>query len=196
MKRAFDILVSITALLILAPFFILISVSVFIVLGFPVIFSQLRPGLDSRPFRMYKFRTMTNEKDIDGKLLPNEKRITRFGRFLRATSLDEIPEFINVLKGEMSVVGPRPLLMDYVPLFNSMQNMRHSVKPGITGWAQVNGRNSITWEERFRLDVWYVKNHNICLDIKILWLTILRVFRREGVHHGQEQFMPRFKGND
>jgi len=195
MNRAFDILFSLTAILMLVPLFFLISISVLFFLGFPVIFSQLRPGLDSKPFRMYKFRTMTNERDINGKLLPSDKRLTRFGRFLRATSLDEIPEFINVLKGEMSVVGPRPLLMDYLPLFNSAQNKRHSVKPGITGWAQVNGRNALTWDEKFELDIWYVHNKCFILDLKIILMTLMKILKREGINHGDSIAMPRFTGS-
>jgi len=168
---------------------------VLIFIGRPVIFTQIRPGKDRRPFKMYKFRTMTNEVDSAGILLPNEKRMTKFGSFLRHTSLDEIPEFFNVLKGEMSIVGPRPLLMDYLMLFDDFQNRRHEVLPGITGWAQINGRNAITWDERFKLDIWYVDNHNLLLDIKIIWVTVIKIFKREGINNKGEIAMPRFEGN-
>src|SRR5690625_251808 len=163
-------------------------------MGKPVIFKQKRPGLYGRPFYIYKFRTMTNEVDQDGDLLPNHQRITKLGNILRKLSLDELPQLFNVLKGDLSLVGPRPLLMEYLPLYNKEQARRHEVKPGITGWAQVNGRNAITWEERFKLDVWYVDNQTIKLDIKILFMTILKVLKSEGVNQSASVTMDKFKG--
>lgn len=192
MKRIMDILVSLIGLILISPLLIIISAIIVVKLGRPVFFTQDRPGLNARPFKMIKFRTMTNETDEEGHLLPNEKRMTSFGNFLRSTSLDELPELINVLKGEMSLVGPRPLLMDYIPFFTDEQNRRHRVKPGITGWAQVNGRNAIGWDEKLKLDVWYIDNQSVCLDLKILWLTILKVFKREGITHEGHAGMPRF----
>jgi len=164
-------------------------------MGRPVFFKQLRPGMNGKPFVIYKFRTMLDLKDKDGNLLPDEKRITAIGRFLRSTTLDELPEFWNVLKGDMSLVGPRPLLMEYLPRYTPEQARRHNVKPGMTGWAQVNGRNAITWEEKFKLDVWYVDNWNIPLDLKIIFLTILKVFKREGVSAEGYATMPEFVGS-
>ncbi len=181
MKRIFDILISFIILLIALPFTIIIAVAILIFLGAPVIFSQVRPGKNCKPFRMLKFRSMTNEKDENGELLPNEKRHTKFGKFLRSTSLDELPGFINVLKGDMSIVGPRPLKMEYIKLYKNDQIIRHEVKPGITGWAQVNGRNVITFTERFKMDVWYVKNRSFLLDLKILWQTFYKVIKRENI---------------
>ncbi len=163
-------------------------------MGAPVLFRQTRPGLRGKPFIMYKFRTMTDERDPQGNLLPDEQRLTRLGRFLRSTSLDELPELINVLKGDMSLVGPRPLLMKYLDRYTPEQFRRHEVKPGITGWAQVNGRNALTWEEKFKLDVWYVDNWNLWLDFKILLMTLVKVFRREGIGHGSQATMPEFRG--
>lgn len=163
--------------------------------GSPVIFKQKRPGLHGKPFYIYKFRTMTNERDKSGNLLPNHLRITKLGKFLRKTSLDEIPQLFNVLKGDISLVGPRPLLMDYLELYSSEQARRHDVRPGITGWAQVNGRNAITWEEKFKLDVWYVDNQSFWLDIKIIFLTVLKVIRSEGVNKNEQVTMERFTGN-
>ncbi len=195
MKRVFDVIVSFILLLLTIPLLILIGLIIFVRHGRPVLFSQVRPGKDCKPFRMYKFRTMTNETDEAGNLLPNEHRMTPLGKFLRHSSLDELPELYNVLKGDMSLVGPRPLLMDYVPLFNKFQIRRHDVKPGITGWAQVNGRNSISWEEKFELDIWYVEHRNFLLDLKILWLTFLKTLRREGISHEGDVAMPRFKGS-
>jgi lipopolysaccharide/colanic/teichoic acid biosynthesis glycosyltransferase len=160
-----------------------------------VFFRQLRPGLYGQPFEMVKFRTMTSEHGQDGKLLPDVQRLTVFGRVLRATSLDEIPELWNVLKGDMSLVGPRPLLMEYLPLYTPQQARRHEVRPGITGWAQVNGRNAISWEDKFALDVWYVDNRNLWLDIKILWLTVKKVLVREGISASGEATMPKFAGS-
>lgn len=155
---------------------------------------QVRPGKNGKPFIMIKFRTMTNEMDESGNLLPNERRLTKFGEWLRSTSLDELPELFNVLKGDMSLVGPRPLLMEYIPLYNDFQKRRMEVKPGITGWAQINGRNALTWEEKFELDVWYVDNRTFWLDIRILFLTLYKVIKREGIAHNNDVAMPRFRG--
>ena len=170
--------------------------SVVIRIGRPIFFKQKRPGLKGEPFTFYKFRTMTNCEDGNGNLLPDKDRLTSFGKLLRKTSLDELPSLWNVLKGDMSLVGPRPLLMEYLPLYSIEQMRRHEVKPGITGWAQINGRNSISWEEKFKLDVWYVENQSIWLDFKIILLTIWKVLKREGISHGSEATMPKFKGND
>lgn len=164
-------------------------------LGAPVFFTQVRPGLNGKPFRMVKFRTMTDAKDADGNLLPDDVRLTKFGQFIRSTSLDELPELWNVLKGEMSLVGPRPLLMEYLPLYSEEQARRHEIRPGITGWAQVNGRNAISWEDRFKLDVWYVDHQNFLLDCKIGLLTIAKVFVREGISAQGEATMSKFTGN-
>ena len=194
-KRIFDILISFFAIIILSPFLILISLSVLIKFGTPVFFTQIRPGYKGKPFRIIKFRTMTNEKDKNGELLAEELRITPFGLWLRSTSLDELPELFNVLKGEMSLVGPRPLLMEYLPLYNSYQKKRMDFKPGITGWAQVNGRNAIGWPEKFKMDIWYVENQSFWLDIKIIFLTLRKVISREGISHENEVSMPKFKGN-
>jgi lipopolysaccharide/colanic/teichoic acid biosynthesis glycosyltransferase len=195
MKRVFDILIaSILLILLLLPLFVLAAVIRF-KLGAPILFSQIRPGLNGRPFKLYKFRTMTNALDADGKLLTDEDRLTPFGQLLRRTSLDELPELWNVLKGDMSLVGPRPLLMEYLPLYTQEQSRRHEVRPGITGWAQVNGRNLLSWDERFILDVWYVDHHSILLDIKILFITSKKVLKREGISAKGEATMPKFKGS-
>ena len=164
-------------------------------LGGPVLFRQIRPGLHGRPFMMIKFRTMTDERGADGELLPDAQRLTPFGRFLRLTSLDELPELWNVLRGDMSLVGPRPLLMEYLPLYSPEQARRHELRPGITGWAQVNGRNALSWEERFKLDVWYVDHRSLWLDLRILWLTVRKVIMREGISAQGEATMSRFTGN-
>jgi len=164
-------------------------------LGSPIFFTQTRPGLDGKAFNMVKFRTMTDERDEHGKLLPDEQRRTRFGNMLRSTSLDELPELWNVLKGEMSLVGPRPLLMEYLPLYNKQQARRHEVRPGVTGWAQVNGRNAISWEQKFEYDIWYVENKNIFLDIKILWLTVKKVIIRDGINASENTIMDKFLGS-
>lgn len=164
-------------------------------MGAPVLFRQLRPGLAGKPFEMLKFRTMNDAVDTRSELRPDSERITRFGHFLRSTSLDELPEFWNVLKGDMSLVGPRPLLMEYLPRYTAEQARRHEVRPGITGWAQVNGRNAISWNQKFALDVWYVDNQSAWLDIKILWLTAKKVIAREGISAGGEPTMPKFMGN-
>lgn len=174
----------------------MISLVILRKLGFPFFFTQVRPGLHGKSFRMVKFRTMTDEHDASGALLSDAQRLTPFGRFLRASSLDELPELWNVLRGEMSLVGPRPLLMEYLPLYSAEQARRHEVRPGITGWAQVNGRNAISWEDKFQLDVWYVDNRSLWLDIKILWLTVRKVLVRDGISAAGEATMPRFTGSN
>ncbi|GAA5337064.1 sugar transferase [Thermus antranikianii] len=195
LKRALDVIGASFALLVFGPVMLYIALRIWREMGSPVLFRQVRPGLHGRPFVMYKFRTMTEERDAQGKLLPDEKRLTRLGRFLREHSLDELPEFFNVLKGDMSLVGPRPLLMEYLDRYTPEQARRHEVKPGITGWAQVNGRNALSWEEKFKLDVWYVDNWTIWLDLKILWLTLVKVLRREGISAPGHATMPEFKGH-
>lgn len=194
MKRFFDITAAATALLLLALPLAALTWLVRRKLGSPVFFRQVRPGLHGKPFMMVKFRTMTDARGPDGALLPDAERLTPFGRFLRASSLDELPELWNVLKGDMSLVGPRPLLMDYLPLYSPEQARRHEVRPGITGWAQVNGRNALSWDEKFKLDVWYVDNRSLWLDIRILWLTVKKVLVREGISAEGEATMPRFTG--
>lgn len=186
---------SLVVLVILAVPMLVIGLLISINMGAPVIFSQVRPGLKGRPFRMVKFRTMRNARDAKGRDLPDAERLTALGQFLRKTSLDELPELWNVLKGEMSLVGPRPLLMEYLPLYSPEQARRHEVRPGVTGWAQVNGRNAITWEEKFRLDVWYVDNQSFLLDLKILWRTVQKVIKREGISAAGEATMSRFTGS-
>lgn len=195
-QRLFDVAVSATALLLLSPVLLASALAVRIYLGSPVLFTQVRPGLHGKPFRMIKFRTMTDARDSDGNLLPDAQRLPRFGQLLRSTSLDELPELINVLKGDMSLVGPRPLLMEYLPLYSPEQARRHEVRPGITGWAQINGRNSLSWAQRFALDVWYVDHCSFWLNIKILALTVLKVVRREGISASGESTMPRFTGKE
>lgn len=195
LKRAFDLFLTIPAILFLLPIIALIALLLKIFHGSPIIFKQVRPGLHGKAFTMYKFRTMANVRDVEGNLLPDSERLTLFGRFLRATSIDELPELINVIKGEMSLVGPRPLLMDYIPLYSFEQNRRHEVKPGITGWAQINGRNTISWDDKFRLDVWYVDNWSLWLDIKILAITIRNVWLRKGINQQGQVTAEAFKGN-
>jgi len=195
LKRIFDLLFAALLLLLLAPLLPVLYLLVRVKLGRPVIFRQQRPGLHGRPFTLYKFRTMTGDRDKKGNLLPDEIRLTRFGSFLRRYSLDELPEFVNVLKGDMSIVGPRPLLMKYLRFYTPEQARRHQVRPGITGWAQVQGRNSLAWEERFVCDVWYVDHHSWWLDLKIIWLTIIAVLRRQGITHGEHVSMPEFTGS-
>jgi len=195
MKRLIDLIISLTLLLFLLPVIILVAILIRFKLGTPVIFKQKRPGKDGVPFYIYKFRTMTEEKGNDGELLPDHIRLTAFGRFLRKYSLDELIQLTNVVRGELSLVGPRPLLMEYLPLYSKEQLKRHDVKPGITGWAQVNGRNLLSWEERFKLDVWYVENQSLLLDLKILYLTILKVIKSEGVQSINYVTMPDFTGN-
>lgn len=194
-KRLLDVTGAATALLLLSPVVLTVAYLVRTRLGSPVLFVQVRPGLQGKPFRMYKFRTMTDARDADGHLLPDAVRLTAFGKWLRASSLDELPELINVLRGEMSLVGPRPLLMDYLPLYSPEQARRHEARPGITGWAQINGRNAISWEQKFALDVWYVDHQSVWLDIRVLALTVWRVLRREGISAAGEATMPRFTGS-
>lgn len=196
MKRIFDVVISITALGLLFFPMLLLALIIRYKLGSPILFSQIRPGLNGKPFKMYKFRTMLNQKDEKSELLPDNLRITKFGQWLRARSLDELPEFWNVLKGDMSLVGPRPLLMDYLPLYDKVQWRRHEAKPGITGWAQVNGRNSISWQEKFKLDVWYVDNASMWLDIKIIILTLKKIISRQGIHSDGHVTSQRFLGNE
>lgn len=194
-KRLFDLLVSATALLLLAPLLALIAWQVRRRLGAPVLFRQLRPGRNGMPFEIVKFRTMRDAVDAHGEPLPDHERLTPFGRWLRASSIDELPELWNVLKGDMSLVGPRPLLMEYLPLYDAEQFRRHAVRPGVTGWAQVNGRNALSWEEKFRLDLWYVDHQSFALDLKILALTLAKVLAREGISAAGEATMPKFTGS-
>ncbi|HEX7117789.1 MAG TPA: sugar transferase [Longimicrobiales bacterium] len=194
LKRGFDLLAACVGLVILAPVLAGVAVAVRVALGRPVLYRQLRPGRGGRPFVLYKFRTMREAYDERGRPLPDDVRMTRLGAFLRSTSLDELPELYNVLRGEMSLVGPRPLLPEYLPLYTAEQARRHAVRPGITGWAQVNGRNATTWEERLAQDVWYVDNRSFILDLRILLLTIAKVFRREGISHPGHVSMEKFRG--
>lgn len=193
-KRFFDLFISLSGLFFLLPFFFLLIWLIRKKLGGPVFFRQVRPGLHGKPFEMIKFRSMTDERGADGVLLPDAVRLTPFGRFLRSTSLDELPELWNVLQGDMSLVGPRPLLMEYLPLYTAEQARRHEVRPGVTGWAQVNGRNAISWEEKFELDVWYVDHQSLWLDIRILWLTVKKVLVRDGISAVGEATMSKFTG--
>ncbi|MDD2728604.1 sugar transferase [Malikia sp.] len=195
MKRFFDLSLSLLGLLSLGVPLLILTCLVRSKLGSPVLFHQLRPGMNGKPFEMVKFRTMTDERGPDGALLPDAMRLTPFGRFLRASSLDELPELWNVLKGDMSLVGPRPLLMEYLPLYSPEQARRHEVRPGVTGWAQVNGRNALGWEDKFNLDLWYVDNQSLSLDIRILWLTVRKVLIREGISAAGEATMSKFTGN-
>lgn len=196
MKRLFDFIVSLVLLVGLSPIFFLFALLVRIKLGSPIIFKQQRPGLSEKPFYLYKLRTMTDDRNHKGQLLPDYKRLTPFGQFLRKYSLDEYPQLINVLKGDISLVGPRPLLMEYLPLYTKEQSIRHNVRPGITGWAQVNGRNAITWEEKFKLDVWYVNNRSFLLDMKILILTVYKVAVSEGINQPGNATMEGFTGSN
>lgn len=193
-KRMFDVAASGTLLLLLLPLMLIVAALVRVKLGSPVLFRQVRPGQHAKPFQLYKFRSMTDSRDGDGGLLSDHLRLTRFGMLLRKTSLDELPQLINVVKGDLSLVGPRPLLMDYLPLYTEEQAKRHLVRPGITGWAQVNGRNAVTWEDRFARDIWYVENRHLWLDIKILLLTVKKVFRSEGISNANHVTMPLFEG--
>lgn len=193
-KRLFDLFAALLALVLLSPILIWVALKVRSRLGSPVIFRQRRPGLNGEPFDMIKFRTMLEAYDEHGKPLPNEQRMTPFGKWLRATSLDELPELWNVVKGSMSLVGPRPLRMEYLPLYNAHQARRHEVRPGITGWAQINGRNSLSWEQKFDLDVWYVDNQSFLLDLKILFLTVKKVVVKEGINASEEVTMKPFTG--
>ena len=196
MKRLMDILGAMVGLLLLAPVIVLLSLLVRIKLGSPVLFRQSRPGRAGQGFEMAKFRTMTDARDVHGELLPDCDRLAGFGQFLRASSLDELPELWNVLKGDMSLVGPRPLLMEYLPLYSERQSRRHEVRPGITGWAQINGRNALSWDEKFELDVWYVENRTLWLDIKILFLTVCKVVKRDDISQDGEATMSKFTGSN
>lgn len=193
-KRLLDIVLSGGALLALSPVLVVTAVLVRTKLGSPVIFRQARPGKNGEIFHLYKFRSMTDERDENGELLPDEIRLTSFGKNLRSLSLDELPELINILKGEMSIVGPRPLLVKYLPLYSERQSHRHDVTPGLTGWAQVNGRNAISWEEKFELDLWYVENISFLLDVKIIFMTVMKVLRREGISAENAATMEEFRG--
>lgn len=195
MKRAMDVIVSALGLFVLAPLLLLLWMLARLVLGSPVLFRQIRPGLGGKPFVMVKFRTMRNVCNRYGVPLPDEQRLTRLGRFLRSSSLDELPELWNVLMGDMSLVGPRPLLMEYLPLYSREQARRHEVRPGITGWAQVNGRNALSWEEKFAHDVWYVDNRSLWLDMRILWMTVTKVCMRDGIAALGCETMPTFTGS-
>ncbi len=196
MKRLLDIVLSLGALVLLGLPLFVVAVLVRLFLGSPVLFRQTRPGRDGKPFEMVKFRTMTEKLDANGALLSDADRLTSLGRFLRSTSLDELPGLWSVLKGDMSLVGPRPLLMEYLPLYSDEQARRHDVRPGITGWAQVNGRNSLSWQEKFKLDVWYVDNQSFVLDLKVLFMTISRVIKKTDIAHEGQATMEKFRGND
>ena len=193
-KRFFDLTATVPSVIILSPVLVLIGILVRLKIGSPVLFKQIRPGFHGKPFIIYKFRTMTDDLDGNGNLLPDGERLTRLGRFLRMTSMDELPEFFNVIKGDMSIVGPRPLLMQYLDRYTPEQARRHEVKPGITGWAQVNGRNAISWEDKFKLDVWYVDNQSAWLDVKIILMTVWQVLKREGISAKGEATMEEFRG--
>lgn len=195
-KRVIGFVISLIALIVLSPVILIVGILVYIKLGTPIIFKQERPGKDGKIFKMYKFRTMLDSYNKFGEALPDEERLTKFGKILRSTSLDELPELINVIKGDMSLVGPRPLLVEYLELYSDEQKKRHNVRPGITGWAQVNGRNSITWNEKLNLDVEYVKNLSLILDIKILFLTVYKVFKRDGINQEGNATIEKFTGNN
>lgn len=195
-KRFFDIFSSLLAIILLSPILLITAVTVRIKLGSPVLFKQERPGKDEKIFVLKKFRTMTDERDENGELLPDDVRLTKFGRFLRSTSIDELPELFNILKGDMSVIGPRPLLVRYLPRYNEYQHRRHEVRPGLSGWAQVNGRNTVSWEDKFRMDVEYVDNYSLLFDIKILFLTIVNVLKHEGISSETSATMEEFMGNE
>ena len=194
-KSLFDKTLALFLIILFSPIYIVISLLIFFKMGSPILFRQKRPGYKEKIFGIYKFRTMTNEKDEFGNLLPDEQRLVGIGKFIRSTSLDELPQLFNVLKGEMSFVGPRPLLEEYLPLYNEKQKRRHDLKPGITGWAQVNGRNAISWEQKFDYDVWYVDNQSFLLDIKILWLTFLKVVKRSDISSSTSSTMEKFTGS-
>lgn len=194
MKRLFDLFLSLIGLVALFVILVITALLIRLRIGSPVLFKQERPGLNGNTFYVYKFRSMTDERDNSGKLLPDDVRLTSFGKVIRKLSLDELPQLWNVLKGDMSFVGPRPLLIEYLSLYNKRQARRHEVRPGITGWAQVNGRNAISWEEKFELDVWYVENRSFWLDIKILFMTVLKVFKSEGISQDGQATMTKFEG--
>ena len=195
LKNLFDKILALFLIILFSPIYIVVSLLIFFKMGSPILFRQKRPGYKEKIFGIYKFRTMTNEKDANGNLLPDDKRLVGIGKFIRSTSLDELPQLFNVLKGEMSFVGPRPLLEEYLPLYDEKQKRRHDVKPGITGWAQVNGRNAISWEQKFDYDVWYVDNQSFWLDIKILWLTFLKVVKRSDISSSTSSTMEKFTGS-
>lgn len=194
-KRLFDLIVALSALIILFPVILVLCLLIAVKMGTPVLFSQVRPGYKGIPFRMVKFRSMTDEKDAEGNLLPDDQRLPKFGQTLRSTSLDELPELWNVVKGEMSLVGPRPLLMEYLEHYSPEQARRHEVKPGVTGWAQVNGRNAISWEQKFEYDTWYVDNRSLWLDIKILWMTVMKVIKRDDISADGHATIEKFSGS-
>lgn len=196
MKRLMDIFVATVALVMLSPVLLIVAWLIRRQMGSPVLFRQTRPGLHGRPFEMIKFRTMRDAIGEDGQQLPDRERLTELGRFLRSSSIDELPELLNVIRGDMSIVGPRPLLMDYLPLYSPEQARRHDVRPGVTGWAQINGRNAIAWEEKFAFDTWYVDNRSLWLDLKIIWLTALKVVKRDGISAAGEATMPKFTGTE
>ncbi|MGJ0312102.1 undecaprenyl phosphate N,N'-diacetylbacillosamine 1-phosphate transferase [Aliarcobacter cryaerophilus] len=195
LKSLFDKTLALFLIILFSPIYIVVSLLIFLKMGSPILFRQKRPGYKEKIFGIYKFRTMTNDTDKNGNLLPDDKRLVGIGKFIRSTSLDELPQLFNVLKGDMSFVGPRPLLEEYLPLYNEKQKRRHDVKPGITGWAQVNGRNAISWEQKFDYDVWYVDNQSFWLDIKILWLTFLKVVKRSDISSSTSSTMEKFTGS-
>ena len=194
-KAIFDRTLAFILIILFSPIYIIVSILILIKMGRPILFRQQRPGLHEQIFGIYKFRTMTNETDEHGELLPDDQRLVGIGKFIRSTSLDELPQLFNVLKGDMSFVGPRPLLIEYLPLYNDRQKKRHDVKPGITGWAQVNGRNAISWEQKFDYDVWYVEHQSFWLDMKILWMTFLKVVKRSDISSDTSATMEKFKGS-
>ncbi len=196
LKTLFDKLIASILVVLLSPVYIVTALLILWKMGRPVLFTQPRVGLHEKIFKIYKFRTMTNERDEKGNLLPDEQRLVGIGKFIRSSSLDELPQLFNVIKGDMSLVGPRPLLVEYLPLYNQRQRRRHDVKPGITGWAQVNGRNAISWEEKFEYDIWYVEHQSFWLDIKILWMTLLKVVKRSGISSSSSVTMEKFKGTE
>mgnify|MGYP000865322417 CR=1 FL=1 len=195
-KRLFDFVLALIGLIVLSPVLLIVAILVRVKLGKPILFKQKRPGLNEKIFTLYKFRTMTDKRDENGNLLPDSERLTKFGKFLRSTSLDELPELFNILKGDMSFVGPRPLLVEYLQLYNQVQRRRHEVRPGLTGLAQINGRNAISWEEKFKIDIQYVDNLTFLKDIKILFLTVIKVLKREGISSENSVTMERFTGSD
>ena len=195
LKQLFDKILALVLIILFSPIYIIVSLLILLKMGRPIFFRQQRPGYKEKIFGIYKFRTMTNDKDENGELLPDEKRLVGIGKFVRSTSLDELPQLFNVLKGEMSFVGPRPLLIEYLDLYNETQKRRHDVLPGITGWAQVNGRNAISWEQKFEYDVWYVDHQSFSLDMKILWLTFLKVLKRSGISSDSSVTMEKFRGS-
>ena len=195
LKNIFDRTLALVLILLFSPIYLIVLLLIWWKMGLPILFKQKRPGKDGKIFEIYKFRTMTNDKDENGELLPDDQRLVGIGKVIRSTSLDELPQLFNVLKGDMSFVGPRPLLIEYLPLYNERQKKRHDVKPGITGWAQVNGRNAISWEQKFEYDVWYVEHQSFWLDVKIFWITFLKVVKRSDISSNTSATMEKFKGN-